>query len=76
MSSFHKLKEGCVMTLTRNEVAKELKRLGWKVKSRMWYPPAKRGYCEIWREAKFGEGGINLRSAASYESLMSSEDLS
>lgn len=61
--------------MTRNEVAKELKRLGWKVKRRRWYPPVKRGYCEIWRMANF-DGGISLRHAASYESLMSSEDLS
>ena len=61
--------------MTRNEVVKELRRLGWKVKSWKWCPPTKRGYCQIWQDAKF-EGGVTLRQAASYESLMSSEDLS
>ena len=62
--------------MTRNEVAKELKRLGWKVKSFKWQPPAKRGYCEIWRRSKFDEEGVSLREAASYESLMCRENLS
>lgn len=52
--------------MTKSEIVKRLKELGWVRKKNMWYCP--------WRKRSFQ--GITLREAASLELLESTESLS
>jgi hypothetical protein len=57
------------MRLTRLQIARTLKERGWTKKRTLWYAP--KGFSK-----HFQTLGIDLRAAASLESLEASEDLS
>lgn len=59
--------------MTKKEIEDELRRLGWKKRSGLYYAPPERGngYLCVWKRT-----GMTLREAASIEGMSSKESLS